>query len=675
MFITKQNPLVTAGKMAAVINAKNWEATPVGIMDTWPVGLHSTLRIMLKSKFPMFLFWGNELTCFYNDACHDSMGIDGNHSDILGKSGAGMLYETWLTILPIIEKVIATGEASWYEDQCFPVFRNGKMENTYWISGYSPTNDESGEWEGVLITLNDVTEKVKSLKKMEDAEERARLAAEIAQIATWDLDLQTHTMIHSESLATIFGHQKTARLSYSHIMGQVQPDDLMNIVEKAFGLAMKTGIYKYEARIIKRNGELGWIRSHGKIFFDVNNEPLKIIGTLIDITEEQHYREIMLKSELKFRLLADSMPQLIWTADALGNLNYCNLSVFIYTGMNQLLIDEGGWLKLIHPKEMRKYRSEWAKAMASDTDFLFEHRLLRHDGQYRWQLSHAIAQKDAAGNIQWVGTSTDIQQQKMITEQLEKQVNERTAELKSNNINLVKMNIELQSFVYVASHDLQEPLRKIQMFISRLHDTEEMKFTKNAREYFDRIDVASKRMQDLIRDLLAYSKTNLSDNVFVLSDLQALAEEVIEDYSEIILDTNAAIHIYNLFEVKIIPYQFKQLLNNLIGNALKFTKPGTAAEIVIAATRINGEMIRDLGANSNLLYSHLSISDNGIGFSMEYKEKIFQVFQRLQGRQEYSGTGIGLAIVKKIVENHNGMISVTSTINKGTTFNVYIPEL
>ncbi|UPT71860.1 MAG: PAS domain-containing protein [Flavobacterium sp. JAD_PAG50586_2] len=590
MFSIQQSTLSKRGGMGEIISTSDWSASPVGIIDIWPLGLRSTLGIMLNSKFPMFLFWGEELTCFYNDACHLSLGIDEKHSEILGKSGAGLLPEVWQTILPIIQELKVSGEPSWHEDQWFPILRKGKKENTYLTSSYTPINDELGKLEGILITMNDVTDKVESRKKLEDAEERTRLATEIAQMGTWDLDLQTHSMIHSESLAAIFGHEKNIKLSYQQIMEQFDYDDLVNIVDKAFELAMKTGIYKYEARINKPNGDIGWIRSHGKIFFDANDEPLKIVGTLIEITEEVNRREILMKNEAKFRLLADSMPQLIWTADAVGNLNYYNLSVFTYTGRTTLSMKIGDWITLVHPEEREAYESKWETAMATGENFTFEHRLLCHDGLYRWQLSHAIAQKDALENIQmWVGTSTDIQRQKTFTEELEKQVQERTVELEINNVNLVKMNIELQSFVYVSSHDLQEPLRKIQTFISRLTDTEEISLSDIAREYFLRINVAAKRMQSLIQDLLEYSRTNLTDKVFVLKNLQELAEEVKEDYSERILETKAIITINIVCETKVIPFQFRQLLNNLIGNALKFTKAGRIPHIEINGNYIKGK--------------------------------------------------------------------------------------
>ncbi|MDI1255488.1 MAG: PAS domain-containing protein [Flavobacterium sp.] len=676
MYSKKQNSVSQAGTLSKIIGDKDWSTTAIGPIETWPLSLRSTLGIMLNSKFPMLLFWGHELTCFYNDACYKGMGISGKHADILGKSGAEVLPEIWHIILPIIDKLHLTTEASWHEDQWLPIIRNGKLEDTYWTSSYSPVNDESGKFEGILVTLNDVTEKVEAHKKMEDAEERSRLAAEIAEIATWDLDLQTHEMIHSESLANIFGHKKDVKLTNADVMSQIHPDDLANVVEKAFELAMQTRIYKYEARITKKNGEPGWIRSHGKIFFDANNEPLKIVGTLIDITEERNRSEILMENELKFRLLADSMPQLIWTADPFGNLNYYNGSVFTYAGLSRFHGEKGEWLGLVHSKESEEYVHEWRNAMATGNDFLLEHRLRKHDGQYRWHLSRAIAQKDSDGKIQmWVGTSTDIQQQKTFTDELEKQVRKRTLELKNNNIELIKMNIELQSFVYVSSHDLQEPLRKIQTFISRIYDSEEIKLPKNTTVYFDRINEAAKRMQSLIQDLLAYSRTNLADNVFVLTDLQMLAEQVREDYSEIIRETNATVEISGLFALKVITFQFRQLLNNLIGNALKFTRPGVTPQVIITGNRIKGQDIKNLGLNPKLTYCHISIADNGIGFSMEYSDKIFEVFQRLHSKEEYSGTGIGLAIVKKIVDNHKGIIVGSSIANKGAIFNIYIPEI
>ncbi|MDR7370390.1 PAS domain S-box protein [Flavobacterium aquidurense] len=566
-------------------------------------------------------------------------------------------------------KIIRENEAVAYVDI------EGELKKFYLDYQYTPLFEKDGKAAGVMVTVNDVTSKVAARKKLEDAEQRARLAAEIAEIVTWELDVATQDLIYSENLPELFGHKKNKKLKRTDIVQQIHPDDL-SILEKAYKTALKTSIYKYEARIIKPDTSIAWIKAHGKIFFDENDDPIQMIGTIMDITDEKNSQQILMKSEEKFRLLADSMPQHIWTGDALGNLNYFNKSVYTYSGINKENLNKEGWLQIVHPDDREANIKSWTEAVKSGNDFLLEHRFRRYDGEYRWQLSRAIAQKDEEGNIQmWVGTSTDIHDQKNFTDKLEKEVYERTAQLELKNKDLINMNIELQSFAYISSHDLQEPLRKIQTFASRLADLDEQNISAKAKTYLNRIEVSAKRMQTLIQDLLTYSRTNSADRVFVKSNLDEIAEEVKSDFSERIEETNAVIDFEPLGEATIIPFQFRQLLHNLIGNSLKFYKKDEAPYIKVQANRIKGKDMKNPVDFPEKIYYHMTISDNGIGFEDEYKERIFEVFQRLNTESEFSGTGIGLAIVKKIVENHKGMITAHSEKGKGATFEVYLPEL
>lgn len=550
----------------------------------------------------------------------------------------------------------------------------GKLERFYLDYQYTPLFEKDGEISGVMVTVNDVTDKVEARKKVENAEERARLAAEIAEIVTWDLNIPTQELIYSENLPSLFGLEKDTKVTRAEILTMIYPDD-RPILEKAYEIALTTSIYKYESRIIKPDNSVNWIKAHGKIFFDENGEPAKMIGTIIDITDEKNAHQVLMKSEEKFRLLADSMPQHIWTSDALGNINYFNQSVYSYSGLKSEDIKKNGWLQIVHPDDRQENIKVWVDAITTGKDFLLEHRFRRYDGEYRWQLSRAIPQKDAQGNIQmWVGTSTDIQDQKNFTENLEKQVYERTAELEQKNKDLINMNIELQSFAYISSHDLQEPLRKIQTFASRLSDLDEQNISAKAKTYLGRIEVSAKRMQTLIQDLLTYSRTNSAERVFVKVNLDEIAEEVISDFSERIEETNAVINLNSLGEATVIPFQFRQLLHNLIGNALKFSKKEQHPYVEIKARKIKGYETKIPVDYPDKMYYHLTISDNGIGFDDEYKERIFEVFQRLNTESEFSGTGIGLAIVKKIVENHKGIIRAHSKKGKGATFEIYLPE-
>src|SRR5690606_8121579 len=181
--------------------------------------------------------------------------------------------------------------------------------------------------EGYIGACMDIHENIVYQKKVEDAETRMRLATEATELATWELDLNTRNIIYSPRLAEILGHSKLTVLTHQEIRNQLCPEDV-HIVETAFENAFNTGIYSYEARIKRPDDDVIWIRTQGRMFYDKNKNPEKILGTMRDITEEKGRRQELHESEQKFRLLADSMPQHIWTTDPNGNFNYYNQSVF-----------------------------------------------------------------------------------------------------------------------------------------------------------------------------------------------------------------------------------------------------------------------------------------------------------------------------------------------------------
>jgi len=256
---------------------------------------------------------------------------------------------------------------------------------------------------------------------------------------------------------------------------------------------------------------------------------------------------------------------------------------------------------------------------------------------------------------------------------LEKKVDERTAELQQSNEELEKMNKELQSFAYISSHDLQEPLRKIQTFAMVIIEQESKNLSDKGKDYFTRMQSAAARMQTLINDLLAYSRTNNVIPKFEVTDLNEIVGEVLADLQEEITEQNATIRIPAMCQAEVIPSQFRQLLYNLVSNSLKFAAPDRPPVITIKSIEDYGENFNHQQLKPDKLYCHISVTDNGIGFDQQYDERIFQLFQRLQDKSLYKGTGIGLAIVKKIVDNHNGYINAESTLNEGASFNIYIP--
>ena len=807
----KRHFISGGGEMGELIRSYDWGRTSLGNPETWPQSLLTTLNNIINSRFPMFLWWGPELICFYNDAYRPSLGQNGKHPGILGMPAKQAWNEIWDVIKPLIDEVLNTGVANWSEDQLIPIFRNGKREDVYWTFSYSPAYDESGKKTGIIVTCNETTDKVKYLVELASINDELEFAIAGTDLGTFDYNPLTHKFSANPRLKEWFGLPSDAELELLHAVKSIAEKDkerVLGALQKALDFSTG-GRYDIEYTIVHPlTKKETFVHARGRAWFTEENIAYRFNGTLQDVSEEVRARKIMeiseqrfqaavaavrgvlwtnspegkmvgeqpawsaltgqtyeeyqgygwanavhpddaqptvvawkeaveerktfvfehriklidgswgefsiraipilnndgslrewvgvhtditeqkkaekdqkrqqqilLESEQKFRLLANSMPQHIWTSDTEGNLNYFNQSVYDFSGLTPEEINKDGWIQIVHPEDRDGNVSAWTKSVTTGEPFLFEHRFRRHDGEYRWQLSRAIPQKDAHGNIQmWVGTSTDIQDQKIFTNQLEKEVKERTAELEQKNIDLEKINKELQSFAYISSHDLQEPLRKIQTFASRILEKEYENLSDNGKDQFVRMRKAAERMQTLIDDLLAYSHTNIDERKFEVINLGKIIEEVKSDFKEELQQAGATIAIGKMYDIPIIPFQFRQLLHNLISNSLKFSIPGQSPHI-----QINSEMVTDNMPFSNDLlsphktYCHISVSDNGIGFEKEYSKKIFELFQRLHGRAAYSGTGIGLAIVKKIVENHHGYILANAETSKGATFDIYIP--
>jgi signal transduction histidine kinase len=298
-------------------------------------------------------------------------------------------------------------------------------------------------------------------------------------------------------------------------------------------------------------------------------------------------------------------------------------------------------------------------------------RLLDTD-EYRYHLLRALPVRDPQDNItKWVGTLTDIQEQKQINQLLEQKVEERTLELQQSNEELEAKNHELQQFTSVASHDLKEPLRKIQVFSSIVKEKLEVNDYANLEEYLRRIIVSGERMSGLINDLLAYSRLSML-SLFEDANLNKIVHNILLDLEIPIVEKDARVDVDDLPVIQAIPGQIRQLFQNIISNALKFSRPGVPPVVEIRCSIINEKRI-DAPEAENGAFCRLVISDNGIGFDEQYLEKIFTLFQRLNSKEAYEGTGIGLAIAKKIVEKHNGLITARSKENEGATFIIVLP--
>ena len=252
-------------------------------------------------------------------------------------------------------------------------------------------------------------------------------------------------------------------------------------------------------------------------------------------------------------------------------------------------------------------------------------------------------------------------------------IKQMAGELIQKNRQLELTNKELESFTFVASHDLQEPLRKIRIFLNLIAEKEMALLSDNGKNYLNRTINTAGQMQQLIIDLLSYSRTNGSEEHFQKTDMNVILQKVKTELKEIIEEKKASIEAITLPAMNVIPFQFEQLFTNLISNSLKFSKRDVLPHIIIRAEIVNGVIPDHGNGDPGKKYYCFSISDNGIGFETKYNEKVFDLFQRLHNRSEYSGTGIGLSICKRIVENHKGFITASGEPGKGATFTIYLP--
>ncbi len=291
------------------------------------------------------------------------------------------------------------------------------------------------------------------------------------------------------------------------------------------------------------------------------------------------------------------------------------------------------------------------------------YKIVRPNQEVRYFKSTGKLLTDLQGSKILLGINFDITDEHLLN-----------IELQERNKELEKSNKELASFNHVASHDLQEPLRKIQTFISRVSDADKAVMSESGRDYIAKIAVSAKRMRVLIDDLLLFSRTNTTKKEFLKSNLNELLENAESELAEVINEKKAIITTSKLPKLEVIPYQIEQLFINLIGNSLKYNRPGISPEISIDSEKVLSADYPEILEQSVKKFHKITFKDNGMGFDPQFKETIFVLFQRLHSKTDYPGTGIGLAICKKIVENHKGYILADSTPNIGSVFTVFLPE-
>jgi PAS domain S-box-containing protein len=378
------------------------------------------------------------------------------------------------------------------------------------------------------------------------------------------------------------------------------------------------------------------------------------------------------ESEARYKTLTDTLPLIIFWLDADNQVTYTNQWLTGFTGLNREQLNAGQWNDVIHPDDYPHFaRLLRAKEKGEVTNLKLQCRLRQAStGDYLWHLVSLSPQNDiATGETSWIGFMADIHAQKEFEQTLQDNQELKEAqsllrknekELQSNIQDLHRSNVELQQFAYIASHDLQEPVRKIIFYSDYLTAKHQQSLDEKGVAYLNSMTNAARRMRDLIRDLLTFSQVAQTDRKFEQVNLSEVVQGAIDDLEMAIKETNGTIHVDRLPQIEGNAMLLRQLFVNLISNSLKYTGPETSPRV---------EITHEVKGDSLLIYC----KDNGIGFDEKYLGKLFTLFQRLHNRDKYSGTGLGLAICRKIAEAHDGLIRAASTPGQGAIFTIILP--
>jgi PAS domain S-box-containing protein len=810
------------GEMGERTRNYDWSKSPLGSPDGWPQSLCTTVSNLLRSKFPMFLWWGEDMIQFYNDAYRPSLGNEGKHPAALGQKGKDCWPEIWEIIFPLMTQVETTGEATWREDQLVPIYRNGKIEDVYWTYSYSSVLDDAGNHAGILVTCVETTEKVLNQKKLYESERNLRNT--IAQAPVAICIYRGSDFIIEEANAHMFEFwgKPSEQVMYKPLF-EALPEAKNQGYEELLAHVLKTG-ESFSANempvTLMREGQVQ------TVYINFTYEPIHeadgtitgIMAMATDVTKQVLNRKQVEESEQRVRSLVESAPFPIGVyvsremrielanqsiIDVWGKGNnvigrlysevlpelenqkiYAQLDNVYTTGIpfharnqrvdimvdgslrtfyfnysftplydvagkiygvmntaadvtdlnaakqkveqsernfrNMILQAPVAMCILLGPEHIIDIANEmmidlWGKPEA---DIMFkpvfealpdareqgleqllnnvyktgepfkanEHPVeLLRNGKMETVYQNFVYEpyKDADGSILGVlAISIDVTEQVLARRKIEETVTERTRELAQANEALIKgnqelarSNVNLEEFAYAASHDLKEPIRKIHFFSERIKNTLSERMTEVEKQSFERMELAAKRMNALIDDLLSYSQVSLRPRNLEPVDLNTLLKVVIADLDLEIEQKGAKINVEVLGTIQGHQRQLQQVFQNLIGNALKYSKPGVKPVLNIQSTKVlQKDTELHLSSEERIkFYCLITISDNGIGFEQKDAERIFNVFTRLHGNAEYRGTGVGLSIVRKVIENHNGYITATGEPGKGATFKIYLP--
>jgi PAS domain S-box-containing protein len=537
--------------------------------------------------------------------------------------------------------------------------------------------DTKGGASSILFIAQDVTEEVETGNQFKRIDELFNDTQDLLKFGVWEWSVADNKISWSNGLYRILGYDPKSEKDNLHITPEFYLQHVIDADRDKVLYNRKDHLIHHEYdlyyKIHDRNGRVKDIREKAKVIRNDKNELLRVIGSTIDITEQSKlYRDLAAYKAMK-QENEEFLNYGTWEYDArMGNYFWSDGMYRLYgynpeTDKNKVVVNETLYQKHMDEEHFEKSKTFTEAIIAQKEkpeNFVTEYQIKTNDGSLKQIETSGKLFYDSEGKwLKTIGTSRDITRLRLYQSSLEEKIKD-----------LDRSNKELEEFAYVASHDMNEPLRKITTFIERLETKYKSELGADGKLYLTRISASVENMRHLIDTLLEFSRTARSNQPFLQVDLNNILKEVQTDLELKIEETVTTIHIEVLPVIEAIPSQMKQLFDNLLNNSIKFRKPNVHPVINIRCLRLSRRQKEQHHLDTGNTWFKIDFTDNGIGFEPEFNARIFQIFQRLHGKTEYPGSGIGLAICKKIIDQHKGLIYATGESDNGATFTIILPE-
>jgi PAS domain S-box-containing protein len=596
---------------------------------------------------------------------------------IYGYSAAEMIGRPITTLIPpdrsddfgLIMRTIKSGEELRHYE-CVRIKKDGQPIQV--ALSVSPMRDQAGKIVGASTIARDITERKQAEKLLRQSEEKYRTLFE--------------SIVEGFCVVEVLFDENEKPVDYRFL--EISPSfEAQTGLKNARGKRMREMAPLHEERWFELYGRVAltgesvhleneaaelhrWYEVHASRIGEPSERRVAILFS--DITARKLAENALRESEARLEAMVNGIPKLAWMAEPDGHIFWYNRRWFEYTGTTLEQMKGWGWQSVHDPGILPKVLEGWNGAIAAGNPFEMEFPLRGADGRFGIFLTRVLPLKDAAGRIvRWFGTNTDISGMKQaeeklranereireLNDELEQRVHQRTAQLEA-------ANKELEAFTYSVSHDLRAPLRHISGFSRMLLDEFGSALPSEAHHYLERILGGTRRMGMLVDDLLNLGRIGRQTLQLQVTGLRPIVDELIEELQPECAAREIEWKIGELPFLDCDPGLLKQVLQNLLSNALKFTRPRHRAIIEIGQMEARMEADAGKSDKDTVIY----VRDNGVGFSMKYADKLFGVFQRLHRQEDFDGTGVGLATVQRIIQKHGGRIWADAELDKGATF-------